>query len=201
MECGEEMVFGLMAGHMKTQHGRATEEIWSWAASPLGEEPRTYRKAFPTNGGPQSFPVEGCPGQAVTRMLMRVNFLHRHVQDTVVILEEINLPHPRCPLCDMLLPWRDINGCHLATAQCTREAERKIRRLAEEELQEISERAFQSYVAPLENVTVFKYMGKVMTAGDDDWTSVTGNLQKARKIWGRMLRILSWKGADPKVSG
>ena len=28
---------------------------------------------------------------------MRVHVLHRHVQDTVVILEEGNLPHPRCP--------------------------------------------------------------------------------------------------------
>ena len=28
----------------------------------------------------------------------------------MVILEEGNLPHPRCPLCDMLVPWRALNG-------------------------------------------------------------------------------------------
>ena len=37
--------------------------------------------------------------------------------------------------------------------------------------------------------------------GDDDWLAVVGNLGKARKSWGRLYRILSWEGADPKVSG
>ena len=40
-----------------------------------------------------------------------------------------------------------------------------------------------------------------MTAGDDDWPAVAGNLVKARKIWGRLARILSWEGAEKRVSG
>ena len=40
-----------------------------------------------------------------------------------------------------------------------------------------------------------------MTAGDDDWKEVAGNLQKARKSWGRMLSILIQEEVDPKVSG
>ena len=43
---------------------------------------------------------------------MKVQFWHRHVRDTVVILEEGKLPHPRCPLCDILVPWRYLNGKH-----------------------------------------------------------------------------------------
>ena len=35
---------------------------------------------------------------------MWVHFLHRHILDTMVILEEVNLPHPRCTQCDMLVP-------------------------------------------------------------------------------------------------
>ena len=61
------------------------------------------------------------------------------------------------------------------------------------------ERAFEAYGAPLEYVTAFKYLGQVMTAGDDDWTSVVVNLQKARKSWGRLSQILSQEGADLKV--
>ena len=64
---------------------------------------------------------------------MRVNFWHRHVKDTVVILEEGNLPHPRLPLCGMLVPWKALNGTHRRTAQCNRGAERKRRQLATEE--------------------------------------------------------------------
>ena len=46
-----------------------------------------------------------------------------------------------------------------------------------------------------------KYLGRVMTAGDDDWPVVEVNLQKARNSWGRMLQTLIPEGVDPKVSG
>ena len=68
------------------------------------------------------------------------------------------------------------------------------RRLAEEEMRESTERAFEAYGAPLENVTAFKYLGMVMTLGYDNWMSVAGNLQKATKSWGWMLRILIREG-------
>ena len=41
----------------------------------------------------------------------------------------------------------------------------------------------------------------MLTAGDDDWFAVVGNLSKVRKSWGQLLRILIGEGADPKVSG
>ena len=63
------------------------------------------------------------------------------------------------------------------------------------------ERAFQAYGAPLENMTAFKYMGRLMTAGDDDLPEVVGNLQNSRKSWGRMSRVFIREGVDPKVSG
>ena len=44
----------------------------------------------------------------------------------------------------------------------------------------------------MESVTLFKYLGRVLMAGDDDWPSVAGNLRKARKICTRMTRILGW---------
>ena len=40
-----------------------------------------------------------------------------------------------------------------------------------------------------------------MTAGDNNWPAVVGNLSKARKSWGRLSRILRWEGADARVSG
>ena len=101
----------------------------------------------------------------------------------------------------MLVPWHALNGRHLATAQCARGGERKRRRLEEEELWEISERAFQAYGAPLENMKALKYLVREMTVGDDDCPEMAGNFQRARKSWGRMSRILSREGADPKVSG
>ena len=62
---------------------------------------------------------------------MWVHFMHRHILDTVVILELVNSSHPRCVQCDMLVPRRTLNGRHPATSQCARGAERKRRRLME----------------------------------------------------------------------
>ena len=101
--------------------------------------------SFPMKGGLRRCPVEGCPGALATRTAIRVHFVHWHVQDTVVMLEEGNLPHPRCPRCDLQVPRKALNGRHLGTAQCKTGAERKRRRLAETETRENSERAFHAY--------------------------------------------------------
>ena len=80
---------------------------------------------------------------------MRVHFWHRHVRDNVVILDEGNLPHRRCPLCDMLVPWKSLNGTHRRISQCNRGAERKRRRLSAEEEGEVAAGDFSSYGYPL----------------------------------------------------
>ena len=73
--------------------------------------------------------------------------------------------------------------------------------MAETELRESTERDFEAYRKPIEVVYIFKYLGQIMTAGDDDWTAVAGNLVKALKSWGQLASILSRKGADKRVSG
>ena len=47
----------------------------------------------------------------------------------------------------------------------------------------------------------FKYLGRVMTEAYDDWPTLLGNIRKARNNWGRLSRILSQEGTDPKVLG
>ena len=76
--------------------------------------------------------------------------LYRHVLYTVFILEEGNIPHPRCILCNMLVPGPALNHSHPVISQCSRGSDQKRRRLAEEDLKESSERAFEAYMEPLE---------------------------------------------------
>ena len=80
-----------------------------------GDKPRTYRMEFPAKAGPRTCLVEGCSGRVAAHTEMRVHFWHRHVQDTVVIPEEGNLPHPQFPLCDILVSWRSLNRMHWRT--------------------------------------------------------------------------------------
>ena len=61
--------------------------------------------------------------------------------------------------------------------------------------------AFEAYGNPLEAVPSLKYLGRIMTAGDDDWPAVAVNLVKERKSWGRLTRIMSREGSDKRISG
>ena len=102
--CGELWAAGSLTSHLLTQHGSLKEARRRWSNPAAGDGPQTFRMTFLTRGVPRNCAVEGCLGQVATRTAMRVHFLYRHVLDTVVIMEEGNLPHPRCARCDMLVP-------------------------------------------------------------------------------------------------
>ena len=130
---------------------------------------------------------------------MRVHFWRRHVRDTIIILEEGNLPHPRCENCDMFVPWRALNGRHKSTMMCKSGVERKRWRPAEAEIRESTDMAFKVYGKQIESVPRFTYLGRVMTAGGGDWPEVAGNLAKAQKSWGRLQMIFRREGATPRL--
>ena len=84
---------------------------------------------------------------------------------------------------------------------CRSMAERKRRRLEETEVRESTEMAFEVHGEKLQMVPSFKYLGRILTEGEDDWPAVAGNLGKSRKSWGGLQRILSREGANKRVSG
>ena len=67
-------------------------------------------------------------------------------------------------------------------------------------MREISDRAIEAYGEPIKNVSAFKCLGIVLTAGDGDWLAVVGNLGKARRSWGRLSQVMGQEEAYPKVS-
>ena len=137
-DCGEMLSVGSLLSYVMNQHVREAGRRQQWTTPAAGRGAQSYRMSFPAKGGPQKCLVEGCLGRVATRTAIRVHFVHWHVLDTLVILEERNFPHPRCALCDMQFPRRKLNGQHQDTAQCLKGAERKRRRLAEAETRENS---------------------------------------------------------------
>ena len=134
----ESGVRGVWGGNRGYIHVKSSDDS-TWEGrnmtAPLepqdGRGPRTYKMSFPEKGGQRRCPVERCPGVLATRVAMRVNFVHRNVHNTVVILEEGNLPLPRCPRCDLQVSRKALNRRHLGTSQCRTGTEQKRRRLAE----------------------------------------------------------------------
>ena len=198
-DCGEQLVVASLSSHLMTRHGRAAGQRRQWTTPAKGRVPQEYWISFPAKVGPRTCPVEGCPGKMAMTTAMRVHFVHWYVLKTMVMMEEGNFPHLWCAKCDMQVPQKALNGRHLGTVQCAKRAERKRRRLAETKTRENLERSFEMYGAPIDSVSEFKYLGRIVTATEDDWLAVIGNLRKESRSWGRLSRVLGMEGADPKV--
>ena len=52
------------------------------------------------------------------------------------------------------------------------------------------------YGKKLEQVSQFKYLGRILTDTDDDTAAITNQLKKARQQWNAIARILKRKGAN-----
>ena len=113
-------------------------------------------------------PVRCYPGRATIRSTLRVHSLHRHLQDTVVILEEGSHPLPRCPKCDIFITWMALNFKHQSMDICTREEERRQKRRSYKEAWKITVVYFQVYRRPLVVVSEFKYLRRVLTDLDEN---------------------------------
>ena len=100
----------------------------------------------------------------------------------------------------MLVPYRSLNVSHNGTAHCKKGAEQKQQRLVTEEEREVTSRSLSAYGLPLNVVTSFKYLGRVLLMADDDWMTVIRNILKARTVWWIMSKILSREGVRPRVS-
>ena len=204
-KCRKDMEKGSMVTYRQTHHGMAKGGLGSEGVGAYGSngvnKTIIHRMVFTTRVEPSTCPVKGCSGQALLRTVMRVHFWHRHVRNTVVILDEVNLPHPKCPQYDILVPWKSLNGTHICTPYFTLGAEQKRRRLAAEEEREVTARAFSAYGCPLEMVTSFRYLGRVILEADEDWPEVVTKSYRARAFWRRMTRIFSREEAAPQVSG
>ena len=107
---------------------------------PPPREAQTYQVYFPKHSPSLQCPVAGCLGGASSRTNLRIHFVHRHVWDTTVILEEGSRPYPRCPQCNMFVPQKALTCRHLTTVLCRQVMEKKWCCLAEEEAQEVMER-------------------------------------------------------------
>ena len=181
-ECGTVIAVGSMSSHLMTRHGKSATRRHLWSPQTNGG-PRTYKMHFPAKGGRRRCPVERCTGVLATRAAMRVHFVHQHVHNAMVILEEGNLSLPRCPRCDLQVSRKALNRRQLGTSQCGTGTERKRRQLAEAEMRVTSEKAFHAYGVQMRAVTEFKYLGRVLTNTDNDWPAVASNIQKARANW------------------
>ena len=127
---------------------------------------------------------------------MRVHFQARHFHDTIVIEEEGRFP--RCMSCGIFTSA--VGDAHRKTQTCIKATKVKSLRQAEElNKRVVAERVFTVQGIPIETVSEFQYLGRIVMNKDDDLAAVNRNLTKARQKWGRIGKVLIRTGADPKT--
>ena len=125
----EDLEVGSLAEHHQVHNGPSMGN--QWLATSTHPETRLYSVSFHRVAGTVECPVEGCGGLVSTRTNISIHFVHHHVQETIVIIEEGNLPHPHCPKCDMLVPWAEMKHRHHTNTLCMWGSDRNIQRLEE----------------------------------------------------------------------
>ena len=175
---------------MKFQHG-------GWEGSIEGEEEKEeeaegiFECEMPRNQRARgTCPVPGCETSIVSRAGMRRHFVHRHPEADVHFPDEG--PLEKCRTCGMKVPNVER---HRGSQLCQKARERAERRRQEEANRETENVRFTVGGKEIETVKQFKYLGRVLSEDDDDWPAIQANIQKARKRWGQVAKILAKEGA------
>ena len=66
--------------------------------------PKIFRVSVPRTDRSISCQVEDCEGREMMRNNLGIHFVHRHMRDTVVIMEEGKSPHLRFLAYDWFVP-------------------------------------------------------------------------------------------------
>ena len=62
--------------------------------------------------------MEGCTGSSTIRTNLQLHYMHRHMEDIVVVINEGTVTHSRYEQCDMFIPQGKMEGGHLGPKIC-----------------------------------------------------------------------------------
>jgi hypothetical protein len=91
-------------------------------------------------------------------------------------------------------------GRHTETVLCRQGAKRNKQRMQDLQCIQASQRTFSIQNQPIETVTSFRYIGRIITSSNSDWEAAKFNLHKARTRWMNISRILTRTSASPRIS-
>jgi hypothetical protein len=125
----------------------------------------------------------------------RLHFRNMHNHDTITVSEEG--PQPHCPKCEVF--QKEVGQRHQQSEACKQSAMCiEIRGNQEANRENTRNTTFTVKGEPIEQVTEFKYLGRMVTETDDDWCAI--NLKRAQMTWGRVRKILSQEKKESKGS-
>lgn len=153
-----------------------------------------YEISFPLGSSSISCPIPDCVARPRTHDALRRHFACRHPFDSICVTEEGLLPQCRC--CGLRA---HITPSHYSTKSCKLLTRHRLDWAWALRQLEASNTRFYIGDTAIENVSAFKYLGRILHYSDLDDAAVTLNLQKATKTWSHIHRILRADGCSPHV--
>ena len=98
-----------------------------------------------------------------------------------------------CPHCDLKVPSLDK---HIGTKACKKAATRASKRRQVKANREVDQVIFHIGDQPIQKVSSFKYLGRILSANDDDLPAVAANVHCAHQRWGQVAQLLIREGAS-----
>ena len=196
--CDANLSAASLTSHLETQHDAYPSRVIDREFL-VDREPVTYTAYQSAASGNFHCPVEGCVGKVSTKWALRRHFCDRHPTDLVNIVGEGT--YPQCDRCGMQTNPTALAGSHYQTQLCREGTLRREQRQAAVESGLSLEVVFTAYGEQLERVDVFKYLGRLLAMDDNDMQAVRSNLKKARKVWQRFSRLLTYCVARTRNQG
>jgi exonuclease III len=157
--------------------------------------PRVYQVTMKKSGKTKC-PSQCCPAYLQSSLSMRQHFRTQHHCDTIIV-DGTNMP--QCTKCG-IFAHNALSEQHQKSQDCIKWTTIREQRQSNVSEQEISRNTvFTTGGETIENVTEFKYLGRILRNNDSDNAAVESNIQKARMKWGRLCRLLTREGTYPKA--
>ena len=141
-------------------------------------------------------PFPRCEGVLNDGWNLRRHFRDVHPQDLVVIPSEGK--YQRCHRCGMQV--NPFYPRHYTTRECQVGVERKQQREAAVKSALTLCEQFSIQGDVLEQVEVFKYLGRLLAQDDDDIQAIRAQIRKARATWSRVGQVLRGEHTPPRVA-
>jgi hypothetical protein len=124
-------------------------------------------------------PVPGCPGGFTTHQQFHKHFQARHPADSICIKEQGHRPLPKCKKCGLQLDQKALNTTHTGSAHCRELQKKATRRKLQQNVYKALLTEITAMGIPLEKVSCFRYLGRVISDENTDWPAIIKNIKKA----------------------
>jgi hypothetical protein len=193
-QCNASMMANSLPQHLAEQHD--TYQAVVVPEDYLVPRAGVRYQAHPGCNGKIPCPVPGCPGELRDGWILRRYFRDLHPFDRVVVPTEGYFP--QCKRCRMQV--NPVYLQHIRTKECGIGMDRQLQRESAISSAFALRREFNVDGTVMEQVEVFKYLGRLLAQDDDDAQAIRQQLWRARGVWAQVGQVLRGENATPWVA-